>query len=75
MLLNDVILSKKSRTVPLPSLEPIVVKFVDLCVQLRKGKLAKDALIHYKNIAQNTSVSTIEVRCSFGTTNAFAACY
>lgn len=35
--------------------------FVELCVDLRKGKTAKDGLYQYKNIAQNTSVQTIEV--------------
>lgn len=36
--------------------------FVELCVELRKGKAAKDGLYQYKNIAQNTNVGTIEVR-------------
>ena len=39
-----------------------MVLFVELCVDLRKGKSAKDGLYQYKNIAQNTNVGTIEVR-------------
>ena len=35
--------------------------FVELCVDLKKGKQAKDGLYQYKNTAQNTNVGTIEV--------------
>jgi len=35
--------------------------FVELCVDLRKGKAAKDGLYSYKNTAQNTNIGTIEV--------------
>ncbi|RUS28724.1 hypothetical protein BC938DRAFT_481529 [Jimgerdemannia flammicorona] len=42
-------------------MEPIMLKFVELCVNLRKGKTAKEGLHQYKNIAQNTSVGTIEL--------------
>ncbi len=38
-----------------------MILFVELCVDLRKGKSAKDGLYQYKNIAQNTNVGTIEV--------------
>jgi len=38
-----------------------MLRFVELCVNLRKGKLAKEGLYQFKNIAQNTNVSSIEV--------------
>ena len=40
-----------------------MLRFVELCVNLRKGKMAKEGLYQFKNIAQNTNVSSIEV-CS-----------
>lgn len=40
--------------------------FVELCVDLRKGKAAKDGLYSYKNTAQNTNIGTIEVMVGFG---------
>ncbi|KAF8752939.1 Eukaryotic translation initiation factor 3 subunit G [Rhizoctonia solani] len=33
---------------------------LELCVDLRKGRTAKEGLMQYKNIAQNTSVASIE---------------
>ncbi|KAI1405819.1 hypothetical protein F4819DRAFT_348896 [Hypoxylon fuscum] len=60
-LLHDHITSKRSRNVPIVSLEPVMVLLVELSVEQKKGKLAKDALYSYKNIAQNTNISTIEL--------------
>ncbi|KAJ3313869.1 eukaryotic translation initiation factor 3 subunit A [Boothiomyces sp. JEL0838] len=60
-LLHEIILSKRARATPLPTLEPIVLKFIELCVLLGKGKLAREGLFQYKNIAQNTTVATIDL--------------
>ncbi|KAH8155647.1 uncharacterized protein LAJ45_00657 [Morchella importuna] len=60
-LLHEHVTSKRSRNSPIASLEPVMILFVELCVSLRKGKTAKDGLYQYKNIAQNTSVQTIEL--------------
>jgi len=38
-----------------------MVLFIELCVDLRKGKMAKDGLYNYKNTSQNTNVATIEL--------------
>ena len=61
-VLHEHVTSKRSRNSPIASLEPVMLLFVELSVELRKGKSAKDGLYQYKNIAQNTNVGTIEVR-------------
>ncbi|KAG7102364.1 Eukaryotic translation initiation factor 3 subunit A like protein [Verticillium longisporum] len=60
-LLHEHITSKRSRNVPIVSLEPVMLLLVELSVEQKKGKLAKDALYQYKNISQNTNVGTIEL--------------
>ena len=60
-ILHEHVTSKRTRNNTISSLEPVMLLFVELCVGLRKGKLAKDGLYQYKNIAQNTNVATIEV--------------
>ena len=60
-ILHEHVNSKRSRNSPISSLEPVMLQFVELCVDLKKGKLAKDGLYQYKNTAQNTNVGTIEV--------------
>ncbi|KAL0948014.1 hypothetical protein HGRIS_010637 [Hohenbuehelia grisea] len=58
--LTEMFSSKRFRSTPLASLEPIMHRFVELCVDMRKGRTAKEGLMQYKNIAQNTSVQSIE---------------
>ncbi|KAH7328529.1 hypothetical protein B0I35DRAFT_20494 [Stachybotrys elegans] len=60
-LLHEHITSKRSRNVPIASLEPVMLLLVELSVEQKKGKLAKDALYQYKNISQNTNIATIEL--------------
>ncbi|KAL4904576.1 eukaryotic translation initiation factor 3 subunit A [Aspergillus multicolor] len=60
-VLHEHVTSKRTRSSPIASLEPVMLLFVELCVDLRKGKAAKDGLYQYKNIAQNSNVGTIEV--------------
>ena len=60
-IIHEHVTSKRSRNSPISSLEPVMILFVELCVDLKKGKLAKDGLYQYKNTAQNTNVGTIEV--------------
>lgn len=59
--LTDIFNSKRLRSTPLAALEPIMLRFVELCVDMRKGRTAKEGLMQYKNIAQNTSVGSIEI--------------
>ncbi|TPX30121.1 hypothetical protein SmJEL517_g06243 [Synchytrium microbalum] len=60
-LLHEIVLSRRSRSTAIASLEPIMLKFIELCVQMRKGKTAKEGLHQYKNIQQNNNITTIEV--------------
>jgi len=61
-LLHEHVTSKRTRNNPIASIEPVMLLFVELCVDLKKGKAAKDGLYSYKNTAQNTNIGTIEVR-------------
>ncbi|CAL1701727.1 unnamed protein product [Somion occarium] len=58
--LTEMFSSKKFRSTPLASLEPIMLRFIELCVEMRKGRTAKEGLMQYKNIAQNSNVQSIE---------------
>ncbi|KAL0262615.1 eukaryotic translation initiation factor 3 subunit A [Diplodia seriata] len=60
-LLHEHVVSKRTRNNPIASIEPMMLQFVELAVELRKGKTAKDGLYQYKNTAQNTNIGTIEL--------------
>ena len=60
-ILHEHVTSKRTRNSPIAALEPVMLLFIELCVDLRKGKMAKDGLYNYKNTSQNTNVATIEL--------------
>lgn len=41
-------------------MEPIVLRFIDLAVDLRKGRIVKDGLHQYKKIVQSSSIASLE---------------
>ena len=53
--------SNRFKKTPLPVLEPIILKLVELCTNLRKNRLARDALGLYKIAAQPISIPSIEL--------------
>ena len=55
--LYDVIKSKKHRTWQKIH-EPIMEKYLQLCVELRKSHIAKEGLYQYKNICQQVGPSS-----------------
>ncbi|KAK5010891.1 eukaryotic translation initiation factor 3 subunit A [Elasticomyces elasticus] len=59
-VLHEHVTSKRTRNSTIAALEPVMLLFVELCVDLKKGKSAKDGLYNYKNTSQNTNVATIE---------------
>jgi translation initiation factor 3 subunit A len=58
--LGEIFTSKKFRITPLSVLEPVLLRFVELGVDLRRTQNIKEGLHSYKNIAQNTSVASVE---------------
>ena len=57
--LHDVITSKRHRTWQ-KVLETIMFKYVELCIELKKGRLAKDGLIQYRIVCQQVNVNSLE---------------
>ena len=57
--LHDVLSSKRHRTWQ-PAMEEVMIAFLDLSVELRRGKAAKDGLIAYRIICQQINVASME---------------
>lgn len=58
-LLHDVLSSKRHKTWTKVS-EQIMLLFLRLCVDMRRGKTAKDGLHQYKNICQQVGIGSLE---------------
>ncbi|MCL7022063.1 hypothetical protein MKW94_015720, partial [Papaver nudicaule] len=58
-VLHDVITSKRYRAWQ-KTLERIMFKYVELCVEMRRGRFAKDGLIQYRIICQQVNVGSLE---------------
>ncbi|KAJ9097560.1 hypothetical protein QFC19_006734 [Naganishia cerealis] len=58
--LMEVFQSKRFKTTPLITLEPIMERFLSLCTSLKKPRLARDALGLYRIAAQSLSVTSVE---------------
>lgn len=41
-------------------LEPIMFKYLDLCVELKKSHIAKEGLFQYRNMFQSVNVGSLE---------------
>lgn len=57
--LYDVIKSRKHRTWQKIH-EPIVNKYLELCVELKKSHVAKEGLFQYRNICQQVNIKSLE---------------
>ncbi|WVQ74914.1 eukaryotic translation initiation factor 3 subunit A [Cryptococcus sp. DSM 104548] len=58
--LMEVFQSKRFKQTPINVLEPIVTKFIDLCVLLNRKAHAKSGLLVFKSAAQTTNIAAIE---------------
>ncbi|CAK9188599.1 unnamed protein product [Ilex paraguariensis] len=57
--LHDLITSKRYRAWQ-KTLERIMFKYVELCVDMRRGRFAKDGLIQYRIVCQQVNISSLE---------------
>ncbi|KAJ8602005.1 hypothetical protein CTAYLR_002755 [Chrysophaeum taylorii] len=59
-VLHDVLTAKKSRTWQ-KVFEQIMIKYIDICVELQMHRHAKDGLHQYRNISQQQAPNSLEI--------------
>ncbi|TMW91820.1 hypothetical protein EJD97_013842 [Solanum chilense] len=57
--LHDLITSRRYRAWT-KTHERIMFKYVELCVEMRRGRFAKDGLIQYRSVCQQVNISSLE---------------
>ncbi|KAK4725014.1 hypothetical protein R3W88_027793 [Solanum pinnatisectum] len=57
--LHDLITSRRYRAWT-KTRERIMFKYVELCVDMRRGRFAKDGLIQYRSVCQQVNISSLE---------------
>ncbi|WFD43183.1 eukaryotic translation initiation factor 3 subunit A [Malassezia psittaci] len=57
--LHEFTFSRRFKQGPPSSLEPLMERFMELCVDQRRGRAAKEALMQYKNAFQNIDPQSI----------------
>jgi len=57
--LHDIVTNKRYRSWQ-PVLERIMLRHVELVVEMKQARLAKDALLQFKNVCQNSNVASLE---------------
>ncbi|OMJ07130.1 Eukaryotic translation initiation factor 3 subunit A [Smittium culicis] len=62
--LHDVLCNKKPRNNTYQSYDLFMPKFIELCVEQRKGKQLKEGLQQYRNLTQNTSIESFQAMVS-----------
>ena len=55
----DVLSSKRHRTWQ-PAMELVMTRYLELCVEMRRAKAAKDGLIQYRMVCQQVNVGSME---------------
>jgi translation initiation factor 3 subunit A len=58
-LLHEILSSRRHRTWS-PAYESIMIKYVDLCLKLRRSRECKDGLHQYRNLTQQTAPGSLE---------------